>query len=162
MTTALPFEVEAKPDDQFDVLPSGTYGVVVSAFEIKSTKNRDGSYAQIEFQITDQQYAGRKVWGRYTLQNPNAQAVQIGRRQLGELAHACGIQGAIRDLSQLAGRSCKLELVVRNSEQYGAQNDVKKALPSHGQASSATPPDTAPATSPTVSQQAAPAAPWEQ
>lgn len=157
MTTALPFEVEAKPDDQFDVLPAGTYGAMVSAFEIKATKNRDGSYAEIEFQITDQQYAGRKIWGRYTLQNPNSQAVQIGKRQLGELAHACGVEGSLRDLSQLGGRSCKIELVVRKSEQYGPQNDVKKAMPLHAQASSAAAPASAPATTAPAS-----SAPWEQ
>lgn len=154
MSTALPFEIAGQEDNGMEVLPAGSYRAMVAAVEVKQTKNRDGTYAQIEFQVTDGKNDGRKVWGRYTLQNKNQQAAKIGERQLGDLAYACGVQ-VLTDLAQLLNKSCTIELVVRDDPQYGKQNDVKKARPLHAGGAEAS----APAT---TSQQAAPSAPWEQ
>lgn len=151
--------IQAAPDEgNMDVLPAGDYRVVATNSQVKETKSRTGRYVEMEFTLQDAPYSGRKVWGRYTIQNQNDQAVQIGRRQLGALADACGLEGMLTNPSQLIGRSCIVSLAVKDDPQYGKSNEVKRTK-SVGGAQQA----------PTTSQQAAPtpspssgSAPWEQ
>ncbi len=128
----LPFETPSAPDDSMEVLPAGRYTVMVESFQMKTTKARDGSYAEITFVVTDARNAGRKLWGRYTTANPNQQAVSIGKRQLGELSYACGNTQPLTNLNQILGKSCQIEVVIREDPQYGKQNDIKRAYPLDG------------------------------
>jgi hypothetical protein len=111
----------------------------------------------MEYTLQDKPYDGRKAWGQYTIQNPNDQAVQIGRRQLGALADACGLEGMLTNPHQLVGKSCTISLAVKDDPQYGKSNEVKRTKPVSGGVQA----------SPSTSQQAAPvapsgSAPWDQ
>jgi hypothetical protein len=159
MSTALPFEepIAGRVNNGFDPLPAGTYPVVIEAFENKLTKDGSGSYAEIKFQVTGGEYNGRTVFSRMTTRNAKQQAVQIGRRQLEELAYATLGDGAVlRDLGQLAAKSLQIEVVVRPDTGYGPQNDVKRFYPTDNQLPSSTAPATGQAAASTN------ARPWDQ
>ena len=73
---------EVEPTVGFEPIPAGKYVAVITASEMKETKNKDGHYLELVFQIIEGEYKGRKLWGRLNLDNANPTAVQIARGQL--------------------------------------------------------------------------------
>jgi len=80
-----------EPTTDFDPVPAGKYLAVITASEMKATKNGKGSYLELQFQIIEGEYANRNVWARLNLDNPNPQAVQIARAQLSAVCRAVGV-----------------------------------------------------------------------
>ena len=148
------FSVDALPvsDRNFEPLPAGWYNVVVNGAEIKNTKAGTGQYISIRYDVTGPTHQGRVVFGNLNIKNPNPKAEEIGRQQLGELMRAIGLS-TVQDTDQLIGGQLMIKLDVRESEQYGASNDVK-AFKSSGSA----PPAAAAKAVPAASGKAAP--PW--
>ena len=70
---------EVEPSQEFQPLPEGKYEAVISDSDVKSTRNGSGRYVQLEFEVVSGEHKGRKVWGRYNIENPSADAVRIGR-----------------------------------------------------------------------------------
>lgn len=95
-----PAEVPAD-DRSFGALPAGKYPVVVTESEIKQTKNNDGTYLDCTLEVIEGDGKGRKLWAKFNLQNPNAEAVRIAQRQLADMALAVGHQGELRDSADL-------------------------------------------------------------
>jgi hypothetical protein len=146
------FSVDALPQstNNFEPLPAGWYTAVVNGAEIKNTKAGTGQYIAVRYDITGPTHQGRVVFGNLNIKNPNPKAEEIGRQQLGELMRAIGLT-TVQDTDQLIGGQLSIKLDVRESEQYGASNDVK-GYKSNG----AVPP--AAAKAPAASTKAAP--PW--
>jgi hypothetical protein len=146
------FSVDALPvsDRNFEPLPAGWYTCVVNGAEIKNTKAGTGQYIAVRYDITGPTHQGRVVFGNLNIKNPNPKAEEIGRQQLGELMRAIGLT-TVQDTDQLIGGQLSIKLDVRESEQYGASNDVK------GYKSSGSAPPAAKA-APTTPAKAAP--PW--
>lgn len=120
------FSVDALPvsDRNFEPLPAGWYSAVVNGAEIKNTKAGTGQYIAVRYDITGPTHQGRVVFGNLNIKNPNPKAEEIGRQQLGELMRAIGLS-TVQDTDQLIGGQLMIKLDVRESEQYGASNDVK-------------------------------------
>lgn len=120
------FSVDALPQstNNFEPLPAGWYTAVVNGAEIKNTKAGTGQYIAVRYDITGPTYQGRVVFGNLNIKNPNPKAEEIGRQQLGELMRAIGLT-TVQDTDQLIGGQLSIKLDVRESEQYGASNDVK-------------------------------------
>jgi hypothetical protein len=120
------FSVDALPvsDRNFEPLPAGWYTAVVNGAEIKNTKAGTGQYIAVRYDITGPNHQGRVVFGNLNIKNPNPKAEEIGRQQLGELMRAIGL-ATVQDTDQLIGGQLMIKLDVRESEQYGASNDVK-------------------------------------
>jgi hypothetical protein len=121
------FSVDSLPKPttgNFEPLPAGWYSVVVNGAEIKNTKAGNGQYIAVRYDVTGPTHQGRVVFGNLNIKNPNPKAEEIGRQQLGELMRAIGLS-ALQDTDQLIGGQLQIKLDVRESEQYGASNDVK-------------------------------------
>tara|TARA_R110000772_G_scaffold53716_1_gene122759 strand:- start:2514 stop:2990 length:477 start_codon:yes stop_codon:yes gene_type:complete len=148
------FSVDALPvsERNFEPLPAGWYTTVVAGAEIKNTKAGTGQYISIRYDVTGPTHQGRVVFGNLNIKNPNPKAEEIGRQQLGELMRAIGLS-TVQDTDQLIGGQLMIKLDVRESEQYGASNDVK-GFKSNGSA----PPAGAKAAPAAASGKAAP--PW--
>ena len=148
------FSVDALPvsDRNFEPLPAGWYTAVVNAAEIKNTKAGTGQYIAIRYDITGPTHQGRVVFGNLNIKNPNPKAEEIGRQQLGELMRAIGLS-TVQDTDQLIGGQLMIKLDVRESEQYGASNDVKQF-----KSSGSAPPAAGAKVAPAASGKAAP--PW--
>ena len=120
------FSADALPtsDRNFEPLPAGWYTAVVNGAEIKVTKAGTGKYIAVRYDITGPTHQGRVVFGNLNIKNPNATAEKIGREQLGEIMRAIGL-ATVQDTDQLIGGQLMIKLDIRESEQYGASNDVK-------------------------------------
>jgi hypothetical protein len=112
------------PTNNFEPLPAGWYTAVVNGAEIKNTKAGTGQYIAVRYDITGPTHQGRVVFGNLNIKNPNPKAEEIGRQQLGELMRAIGLT-TVQDTDQLIGGQLSIKLDVRESDQYGASNDVK-------------------------------------
>lgn len=112
----------------FDPVPAGEYPAVAIDSEVKPTKSGGGSYLQVTFEVIEGEYKGRKLWGRYNLENQNKQAVDIGHAQLKQLTTAAGKPNT-RDSAEIHNIPVILKVTMRNDAQYGPQNDIKEAKP---------------------------------
>ncbi|MCU0938996.1 MAG: DUF669 domain-containing protein [Burkholderiaceae bacterium] len=115
-----------EPAQAFTPIPAGTYVAQIVESEVKPTRAGDGTYLQLTWQVLEGPCAGRKVFGRINNRNPNAQAEQIGQKELSALCHAAGIL-KITDTQQLHGRPLRIRVAVRKDPtgQYQDNNEVK-------------------------------------
>jgi hypothetical protein len=148
------FSVDSLPvsDRNFEPLPAGWYTAVVNGAEVKVTKAGTGKYIAVRYDITGPTHQGRVIFGNLNIKNPNPTAEKIGREQLGEIMRAIGL-ATVQDTDQLIGGQLMIKLEIRESEQYGASNDVKGF-----KASGAAPPKAALAAAPAATAKASP--PW--
>lgn len=113
-----------KSTNSFEALPPNIYEATITQAELKDTKAGTGQYIKIRYDIVGPTHQGRVVFGNFNIKNPNPKAEEIGRQQLGEMMTAIGI-AKVNNTDQLIGARLKIKLVVRSSEEYGEQNDIK-------------------------------------
>lgn len=136
--------------NSFEPLPAGWYTATIAGAELKSTKAGTGQFISVKYNIDGPTHNGRVVFGNINIRNPNQTAEEIGRQQLGEIMRATGL-AQVQDTDQLIGGQLQIKLTVKESEQYGASNEVK-GFKAAGNAPAA------PATAPAATGKAAP--PW--
>lgn len=114
------------PDESFEAIPAAWYNFMITESENKATKNGDGSYLQLTLKVMDGQYAGRLVFDRLNLQNPNPVATEIGYKRLSAYCHATGIL-QVQDSSQLHGIPFKGRVVIKidSTGAYDPSNEIK-------------------------------------
>lgn len=109
----------------FEPLPSGWYDVAITGAELKSTKDGNGSYIKVRYDVTGPTHQGRVVFGNLNIQNASAKAEEIGRQQLGEIMRAIGLS-RVQDTDQLIGGNLSIKLEVKPADgQYSAGNEVR-------------------------------------
>jgi len=72
-------------------LPPGKYEAIITKSDIRDTKAGTGQYIELEMQITDGEFSGRRLWERLNISNPNKQAEDIARAALGALCMAVNV-----------------------------------------------------------------------
>ena len=82
---------EVEPSKEFDPIPAGKYIAVITDSEMKETRAGTGRYLQLEFEITDGEFAGRKLWARLNIENQNAEAVRMARADLSAICRAVNV-----------------------------------------------------------------------
>ena len=121
----------------FDPLPAGWYTAAITGAELKPTKDGNGQYIKVRYDITGPAHQGRVVFGNLNIKNPSAKAEEIGRQQLGEIMRAIGL-GRVTDTDQLIGGNLQIKLDIRPADgQYAAQNEVRGFKATHGAAPAA-------------------------
>jgi hypothetical protein len=129
-------EVEPSP---FELMPPGPYQAVITDSSMKTTNFGDGSYLQLDVQIVDGAYKGRKLIDRLNLHNPNTQAVDIARQTLSSICRAVGVM-RVTDSSQLHGRRMVINVKVEPGKNgYSDSNRIKSYAPLAGGAPPAGP-----------------------
>jgi len=109
----------------YDVLPAGWYDATVTQAELCDTKNGNGQYIKVRYDITGPAHQGRVVFGNLNIKNASSKAEEIGRQQLGELMRSIGL-AKVTDTDQLIGGQLQIKLSIRPADgQYEAQNEVK-------------------------------------
>ena len=92
---------DVTPQQAFENLAPGWYTVMMVESEMKPTTAGTGSYLECTFEvIAPVQFAGRKLWDRLNLNNPNEKAVEIAYQTLSAMCHATGIM-QVQDSQQL-------------------------------------------------------------
>jgi len=139
------------PATPFEILPAGKYLAQIIASEMRDTKAGDGSYLSLEMEILDGEYAGRKLFDRLNLNNPNATAVEIAHRTLSAICHATG-QMQVADSDQLHFKPLVASVKVKPARgEYGPSNEIggyepANKTPRPAAPRAATPSSAAPAT----------------
>ena len=116
---------EVDPNVGFDPIPAGKYLAVITATEMKPTKNGKGEYLQIEFEVIDGPHKGRKVWDRLTLKHPNEQTVQIARGTLSALCRAVSVMKP-KDSIELHNLPLVISVGCKNRDDNGEPTNVIK------------------------------------
>lgn len=115
-------------EDQFSPLPAGEYNAVIIETDVKRTRDGSGTYIAAKFEIIDGQYAKRTIFHNFNIANQNAQAVEIGLRQVKQVASFGGHRNPdqISDTNELHGLPVAIVVIVRPPEgQYQARNEIK-------------------------------------
>jgi hypothetical protein len=121
---------EVEPQS-FDVLPAGEYDAIIVASERKATKNGNGSYLKLEFQVVSGQFQNRKIWENLNIDNPSPKAKQIALGTLSAICRAVGVMTP-KDSSELHNRPMRIKLAIEKTDDYGEQNRVKAITPQNG------------------------------
>lgn len=116
--------------------PAGWYPCMMTASEMKPTKDASGAFLECELTIlAPPEYAGQKFFDRLNLQNSNPQAVEIAFKTLSAICHATGVI-QVADSAVLHNRPLQVKVNLRpagvgaDGKQHDATNEVKgyKAL----------------------------------
>jgi hypothetical protein len=108
-----------------DVLPAGEYRACVTGSIVGESKAGD-KLIKLEITILQPQTAnGRKLWLNLNVAHPKDNVKAIALRQLKQICEACGIARLV-DLGALHNKAFNCTVAVRDSGEYGLQNDIKK------------------------------------
>jgi len=82
---------DVDPSNPFDPLPANEYLCIITASGFKPTKSGEGSYLELELDVLNGPYQGRKLWDRLNLDNSNETTVKIARAALSAICRATGV-----------------------------------------------------------------------
>ena len=82
---------EVEPATAFEAIPAGRYQVVITDSDMRQTRAGNGHYLWLEFEVTQGDYAGRKLWSNLNLDNPNPEAVRIANAELSAICRAVNV-----------------------------------------------------------------------
>ncbi|MCA8985814.1 MAG: DUF669 domain-containing protein [Planctomycetaceae bacterium] len=152
---ALNFDAQTvEPNDSFDPLPNGDYLCIITTSEMKPTKASDGAYLELELQVIEGPYQGRKLWDRLNLNNANETTVKIAKGTLSAICRAVGVlqptdSCELHDLPLVAKVACRkrddtdeLTNVIKSYKKRDAMAAVPASSPAPAKAAatSSTPP----------------------
>lgn len=141
---------QVEPNTPYEALPAGKYLVQIIASEMRPTKDGMGQYLYLELDVLEGPYAGRRLFDRLNLVNPNPEAVEIAKRTLSAICRAAG-KLQVNDSEQLHLIPLLADVRVRPPKgEYGESNSIRY-LPRNGAPGAATSPGYAPRTNPTPS-----------
>lgn len=141
---------QVEPNSPYEILPAGKYLVQIIASEMRPTKDGTGQYLYLELDVLEGVHAGRKLFDRLNLVNPNPEAVQIAQRTLSAICRAAGTL-QVTDSEQLHLIPLIADVRVRPPKgEYGESNSIRY-LPRTGTPGAATPQGYAPRPTPNAS-----------
>jgi hypothetical protein len=121
---ALSLEDLPVSETSYDAIPAGWYNATITSAELKNTKTGGGQYIKLRYDITGPSHQGRVVFGNLNIRNASPEAERIGRQQLGEVMRAIGL-AKVNDTDQFVGGMLSIKVAIKESAQYGTQNEVK-------------------------------------
>jgi hypothetical protein len=116
-------------DNSFDraPLPDGEYNVVINDADYRETKNGNGYYVSVEFQVYEGEHDGRKLWANYNLVNPNPKAQEIGEQQFAKLCLAALGKLSCSDTDELIAKAVTVGVGLEKNDP--TRNRIKYANP---------------------------------
>ena len=113
-----------EPSNGYEPLPAGDYEVVITASDTQNTKAGTGKFVNLELQILEGRFKGRKLFDRLNLWNPSSKAVEIAMATLSSICRAVNVLTP-RDTSDLHNLPLVAKVVLTNDPTYGTKNEVK-------------------------------------
>lgn len=118
--------------DERQLMPDGTYAAQVIESDVVPTKAGNGQILKLTWEIIEGPLERRRVWDQINIANQNAQAQEIGQRQLKRLCEALGL-GPIGDSKQLEFKPVRIRVGTQKGEGgYDDRNVVKGFEPYPG------------------------------
>lgn len=115
----------------YENLPDGIYALEVTQSEVAPTSKGDGTILKLRYGVIEpEEYKNRLIFGNITLENPNAQAQEIGQKQLASLCRAIGLS-EIEDSEELHFQRFVAKVGLSkartvNGKTYEPRNEVKR------------------------------------
>jgi len=128
---------EVEPNVGFDPIPAGKYLAIIANSEMKPTKAGTGEYLELELEVIEGPYKGRKLWDRLTLKHPNDLTVQIAKGTLSSICRAVGVMKP-NDSVELHNLPLVISVGCKKREDNGDLTNVIKGY-SKRETSAATP-----------------------
>lgn len=120
------YDTEAR---DYDELPNGIYELEATVAEITQAKTGSGTVLKItDTVIAPEKYKGRLLFSNFNIENQNAQAQEIGQKQLAMRCRALGLSG-VDDTDQLLliSFTAKIGLGKPSKDgQYPARAEIKR------------------------------------
>jgi hypothetical protein len=110
----------------FEPIPGGWYQFVIEKSELKPTKAGTGAMISLMAKVQGPTHANRVVFGNINYQNPNAQAQEIGQRQLSALCHSIGVLN-LNNVGQLCGIPFEGRIKI-TAPTYNVKGDVNSGI----------------------------------
>lgn len=134
MIGAIDFEqVEDRKD--FGLIPPQDVVMAITNSEYKPNSKNTGHALNLEFQILDGEFTGRKLWAMLNLDNPSADAVRIAQAELKQILTATEMLGkfgqdvtVLHNIPMIGTLEVDPERTV-NGQTYKAKNKIKKYSP---------------------------------
>jgi hypothetical protein len=125
------FDVDAEEGSSFDLLPAGRYYAEVAKITSGPTKSNNGNAINIQWRISQGDFAGRTVFQSILWQHESAQAEKFGKQRLKDLCVAMGVTGKLSDLTVFCHREVQILVGIRQDKtgRYPDKNDVKRVMP---------------------------------
>lgn len=122
--------------DDYSVVPADHYNVQIVKSEVADTKakkeakaqnkNIEGSLLKLQFKIIDGKFKGRIIFGQYNIANPNAQCVEISKKQMKTLCDAIGKPNGVEDSNEMHNIPLQIKVSVKPAQGvYAEQNEIK-------------------------------------
>lgn len=92
-------------------LPPGRYPVVVAMTTVKTTQNGD-KMISVDYQVDTGDHRGRHVFENLNLWHKSTTVAEIAKRQLANIARACGITSVLRRTEDLHGKRLYIQVDV--------------------------------------------------
>lgn len=115
----------------YENLPDGIYALEVTQSEVAPTSKGDGTILKLRYGVIEpEEYKNRLIFGNITLENPNAQAQEIGQKQLASLCRAIGLS-EIEDSEELHFQRFVAKVGLSKERKvgdkvYSPRNEVKR------------------------------------
>lgn len=117
-------------DSGGSVLPAGSYHCQVESSELKQTKDGQGHYFNVMFDVIGEKFNGRKIFHIFNIQNKSEKAQQIGLGQLKSMVVASGGEVTkITSADDIVGLECMVKVKIQNDPKYGESNRVVSFSP---------------------------------
>ena len=110
-------------------VPAGPYDANIDKMTFRKSKDENGDYLNIKFKIVAPSHIGAAVFHNITTNHTNPKAKAIGLKKLKELCIAAGLDFQKNRLTDLCGRTVKIEVVQKESPNWGMRNEVIKVMP---------------------------------
>lgn len=126
-----------EPNKGFDVLPADDYTAIIESSEMKNTKDGNGKYLKLSFQIIEGEFSGRKLWTNLNIVNDNPKAVEIAKADLSAICRAVGVMTP-KDSNELHNKPLTIKVVCKKRKDNGEMEnkidkyiakETKKAVP---------------------------------
>lgn len=110
----------------FDPIPAGIYKGFIESAELADTK-AGGKMLKATYSIMEpKEYANRKIFTSFNVENASEKAQAIGLGQLSACARACGLPSIPAASSALCNRPHNIRVSIKAAEgEYAARNEIK-------------------------------------
>ena len=109
----------------FTVMPAGTEVTAkIVKSEIVPTKAGDGKRLNMQAQIQDGEFKGKRLFIGLNIANPNPMAVEISQKELASICEVCG-KATIKDTQELHDIAFGATVGIEKSEGYPDKNFIK-------------------------------------
>jgi len=113
----------------YELLEKGQYKMICIESEIKETKNGQGSYIKLCFEVVDNERAGKRVYDSmiiaYTGGKDEVATVRIGKAKLAQVTKALNIPVfSFKDTSQLHHKELLCQVEIDDNPGYKPKNVI--------------------------------------